>query len=295
MEESAPQPKITVLILSYNAVTALRRCLTALEASQGREQIEVIVIDCGSIDESPTVDHEFAGVTVLRLERNFGATKALNIGMRTAAADYVMFLAPEVVVEPGTVMALVARLDADESVGAVCPLLIDESGALKTAISRLPSPAGMAALWRDPDALPHTDVDTSADAVAVEYPGRQAIAVRKYFIKAINWLDDRYGDFGGDLEVAFQLWRSKKKTLVLPSVRATLTEGVPLDFNSAAFATISADRAHGISVFLSKHFGWFAGFSFQMKAVLHALTHFRIREVSALLSGQKIDGSQRTL
>jgi N-acetylglucosaminyl-diphospho-decaprenol L-rhamnosyltransferase len=295
MEESAPQPKITVLIVSYNAVTALRRCLMALEASQGREQIEIIVVDCGSVDDSPGLDREFAGITLLRLERNFGATKALNIGMRTAAADYLLFLAPEVVVQPDTVMALVAQLDADESVAAVCPLLVDEVGALKTEFRRLPSPAGMPTLWRDPDSLPHTSVDPAAESVAVEYPGRQAVAMRKYFVKGLNWLDDRYGEFGGDLEIAYQLWRSRKKILVLPGIRATLTEGTPLAFDSAALATFSADRAHGISVFLSKHFGWFAGFSFQVRAVFYALTHFEFREFTALLSGQKIDGSQRTL
>src|SRR6476469_9014738 len=106
MEESAPALKITALILSYNSAAALRRCLTALEASQGREQLQILVVDCGSVDGSPTLDREFPGITIMRLPRNFGATKALNIGMRTAAADYIFMLAPEVIVEPGTVMAL---------------------------------------------------------------------------------------------------------------------------------------------------------------------------------------------
>lgn len=304
MEESAPQqPKITVLILSYNSAPSLRRSLSALEASQGREQIEIIVVDCGSSDESATLDREFPGITILRLERNFGATKALNIGMRTAAAEYVLFLAPDVVVEPGTVQALAARLDTEDSAGAVCPLLVDEAGHPRTKYSRLPSPAGMSILWQEPDALPHVAVDPAADAVAVEYPGRTALAVRKYLIKTINWFDSRYGEFGSDLELAFQLWRSKKKILVIPSVRATLIEDDLPPFGTSALATLSADRAHGISVFLSKHFGWFAGFSFLLRAVFATLGRLvtfrqpalRFRVLTALLSGQKIDGTQRTL
>jgi GT2 family glycosyltransferase len=304
MEESAPQQaKITVLILSYNSAESLRRSLPALEASQGRERIEIIVVDCGSSDGSPTLDRDFPGITILRLERNFGATKALNIGMRTAAADYVLFLAPEVIVEPNTVMALALRLDAEESAGAVCPLLVDEAGQPRTTYSRLPSPAGMGLLWLEPESLPHTEVDPAAEAVAVEYPGRTAVAARKYFIKAINWFDDRYGEFGSDIELAFQLWRSKRKILVIPSIRATVIEGEPLEFDMAALATLSGDRAHGISVFLSKHFGWFAGISFTVKAVFGTLGRlltfqqpgFQFRVLSAVLSGKKIDGSQRTL
>jgi glycosyltransferase involved in cell wall biosynthesis len=295
MEESAPQPKITALILSYNSAPALRRCLTALEASQGREQLEIIVVDCGSADESPTFDREFPGITVLRLERNFGATRALNIGMRTAAAEYLLFLSPSVVVEPSTVMALAARLDADETTGAACPLLTDESGQPLTEYRRFPLLAAMMTLWRDPDSLPRVSIDPTADAVPVDYPGRKAIAARKYFIKAINWFDAHYGDYGWDLELAYQLARSRKKILIVPSVRATLTRRDPLPFDAAALATISADRANGIAVFLGKHFGFFTGLSFRIRAALSALGHFQFRELMSIASAEKIDGSQRTL
>ncbi len=303
MEESTPVAKVTALIVSYNSAAAVKRCITALEASKGRDQIEIIVVDNGSMDESPTLDREFPGITVLRLERNFGSTKALNIGMRTAAADYVLFLDPEVLVLPETVMVLASRLDADESAIAVCPILIDESGQALTSIRKLPSPEGMAMLWRDPDSLPSTTIDTTADTVSVGFPGRRALMARKQFIRAFNWLDDRYGEFGGDLELAFQIRRAGKKILVLPAVQATLTNADPLPFDTTALATLHADRAHGISVFLGKHFGWFSGFRFTLSAILHTLGRllsfrrpgYQFRVLSALVSGQKIDGSQGSL
>ena len=248
MEESTPVAKVTALIVSYNSAPAVKRCLTALEASVNRPELEIIVVDCGSSDDGPTLDNEFPGVTLLRLERNFGATKALNIAMRTAAADYIFFLEPQVLVRPETVAALAARLDADESVAAVAPLLIDEAGKALTEVRKLPSPEGLAALWRDPDALPVTTVDRAADMVAVGYPGRQALMVRKQFIRAFNWLDDRYGEFGGDLELAFQIRRANKKLVVLPAVQADLVAAPPLAVDSAGAATLHADRAHGVSV-----------------------------------------------
>jgi GT2 family glycosyltransferase len=296
MEETAPAPpRITVLILSYNTAPRLRQCLSALEASQGRDQFEVIVVDNGSVDDSPTLDTEFPAITVMRLPRNFGATKALNIGMRTAAADNVFFLAPEVIVEANTVTALADRLDADQAVVALCPLLVDESGRPRTEVARLPRPEAMSALWHDPESLPRTTVDVNAEAVAVEYPGRKAVAVRKGFIKAFNWLDDRYGEFGGDLEVAFQIRRSGKKALLIPSIRATLLPSQAPPFDGAALATLAADRAHGAAVFLVKHFGWFAGLKLRIAAALYALGHLQFRVLIGLLSGQKIDGSQTTL
>src|ERR1700688_5275469 len=78
--EPAPAPKVTALIFSYDSAPPLRRGLAALEASHDRASIEILVVDCGSHDESPQLDAEFSNVTILRLPRYFGRTKAFNIG-----------------------------------------------------------------------------------------------------------------------------------------------------------------------------------------------------------------------
>ena len=102
-EEQPPTPKVTALVFSYDSAPALRRCLAALEGSTDRATIEILVVDCGSHDESPQLDSEFSGVTILRLPRYFGRTKALNIGTRTATGEYLFLLTPEVEVLPTTV------------------------------------------------------------------------------------------------------------------------------------------------------------------------------------------------
>src|ERR1700731_1726263 len=123
--EEAPAPKVTALIFSYDSAPALRRCLAALEASNDRASIEILVVDCGSHDESAQLDSEFSNVTILRLPRHFGRPKALHIGTRTPAGEFLLFMTPEVEVLPTTIPALVARLEADPDAVAVCPLLLD--------------------------------------------------------------------------------------------------------------------------------------------------------------------------
>src|ERR1700719_2717830 len=111
-----PAIKVTALVFSYDSAPALRRCLAALDASNDRASIEILVVDCGSHDESPQVDTEFPEVTILRLPRYFGRTKALNIGTRTAAGEYLFFLSPEVEVLPTTIPALLARIESEPDV-----------------------------------------------------------------------------------------------------------------------------------------------------------------------------------
>ena len=287
LEEEAPKPKVTALIFSYDNAPGLRRCLAALENSNDRQLIEILVVDCGSHDESPGMDSEFPNITILRLPRYFGRTKALNIGTRTATAEFLFFLTPEVEVMPTTIPALLARLETDSDSAAVCPLVLDTDAKPAEQFYRLPTPESGATLVPQP-------VDKSAEAVEVEYATFRAFLIRKYFVKGINYLDERYGDFGGDAEVCWQIRRTAKKTLVLPRVTALHTP-VRAEYSASAQTLLDADRIHGVAVFFGKHYGFMSGLSFRVKSILNALFTLRLSLFMSLLTGAKIDGSQSTI
>jgi GT2 family glycosyltransferase len=282
----APVIRVTALIFSYDSAPALRRCLTALEGSNDRPSIEILVVDCGSHDESAQLDSEFSGVTMLRLPRYFGRTKALNIGTRTAAGEYLFFMTPEVEVLPTTIPSLVAQLDADPEAVAVCPLLIDTETQMAPQFFRLPTPATGSEL------TPVT-VDTTATVFPVEYATFHAFLVRKFFVKGLNYLDERYGDSWADAELCYQIRRVSRKTLALPQVTALYTPGT--GYAESARTILAADRVHGAAVFFGKHYGFAAGLIFRIKAILKALFTFRLPLFAALLSGGKIDGSQSAI
>jgi GT2 family glycosyltransferase len=285
-EEQAAAPKVTALIFSYDSAPALRRCISALESSFDRPTIEILVVDCGSHDESPQIDSEFAGVTILRLPRYFGRTKALNIATRTASGEYLFFLMPNVEVLPTTIPALVARLETDPDAVAVCPLLLDTQAHPIAQFYCLPTPAtGLN--------LTPVVIDKSADAISVEYAIFQAFMVRKYFVKGINYLDERYGEFGCDAELCFQIRRASRKTLALPQVTALYTPGSP--YSDASRTIFEADRIHGTSVYFAKHYDMLTGLIFRIKAIVKALFTLRWGLFSSLVSAAKIDGSQSTI
>src|SRR5580698_7029902 len=281
-----PAIRVTALIFSYDSAPALRRCLAALEGSNDRASIEILVVDCGSHDESAQLDSEFSGITMLRLPRYFGRTKALNIGTRTAAGEYLLFMTPEVEVLPTTIPSLLAQLDVSPETVAVCPLLLDTESHLAPQFFRLPTPAtGL-------DLTPVT-VDKAAEVFPVEYATFHAFLVRKFFVKGLNYLDERYGDSWADAELCYQIKRVSRKTLALPQVTALYTPGT--GYAESARTILAADRVHGAAVFFGKHYGFAAGMLFRIKAILKALFTFRIPLFAALISGTKIDGSQNTI
>lgn len=273
-------PKTSALVLSYNDAAGLRRCLSALEASTARAEMEIIVMDNGSSDGSGSMDAEYPDATFLRLPRNFGAAKALNIGMRTAVGEYIFFLTPDIEVAPDTVAKLAAELDTNADAAAVCPL-----GA---KIWRLPDTRTLKQVWRDPSMLQAVTPPVDGGPVTVEYAGRDSLMARKFFIRGLNYIDERYGDFGVDLEVAFQIRRAQRRIMLVPDARIERHPGHPLP----AASIVMADRANAVSTFLSKHAGMLAGMLFQVGAALGALMRFQFGVAFAIASGSKIDGSQ---
>jgi GT2 family glycosyltransferase len=284
--ELPPPIKVTALVFSYDSASALRRCLAALEGSNDRSSVEILVVDCGSHDESAQLDSEFSNITMLRLPRYFGRTKALNIGTRTAAGEYLLFMTPEVEVLPTTIPSLVAHLESEPETVAVCPLLMDTQNHVADQFFRLPTPVtGL-------DLAPVT-VNKTAEVFPVEYATFQAFLVRKFFVKGLNYLDERYGDSWSDAELCYQIHRVARKISALPQVTALYTSSSP--YSESARTILDADRIHGAAVFFAKHYGFAAGLFFRIKEILKALFTFRLGLFVALISGSKIDGSQTAI
>jgi GT2 family glycosyltransferase len=281
-----PPIKVTALVFSYDSASALRRCLAALDGTNDRASVEILVVDCGSHDESGQLDSEFSNVTMLRLPRYFGRTKALNIGTRTAAGEYLLFMTPEVEVLPTTIPSLLAHLEAEPETVAVCPLLLDSQSQPVSQFFRLPTPA-------TGDNLEPVAVDKAAEVFPVEYANFQAFLVRKFFVKGLNYLDERYGDSWSDAELCYQIRRVARKTSALPQVTALYTSSSP--YSESAQTILTADRIHGAAVFFGKHYGFVSGLLFRIKAILKALFTFRLGLFAALVSGAKIDGSQTAI
>ncbi len=302
MTELQPTPeiaplKVSAVIFSYNHAAALRRSIEALEKSVPREALEILVVDAASDDESPTLDAQFPDTKFLRLERHFGATKALNIGFRTALGDYILLLDPEIEVQPATVAALAAHLDTDPDAHAVCPLILDPSGKPANEIYKLPDADGLKQFLKGNPPAP-LSIDLAQPVIDVPYAGRRALMVRKSFLRNMNYLDERYGQFWGDADLCAQIRRAGKKIRLLTNVAVKLGEPPAADpqFRSA----LAADMAVGAAEYVGKYQGFGAGLGFRLSAIFGALGKllafqepgFAFGRFTAILMGQKIDGSQ---
>ncbi|NHC47030.1 glycosyltransferase family 2 protein [Motilibacter aurantiacus] len=116
-------PRATVVVCCYNGADTLPHVLQALAAQTVRNEIEVLVVDDGSADDTAAVAAA-AGVRVVRHARNRGLAAARNTGWRAAAAPVVAYTDDDCRPRPDWVERLLGALDAD-------PLLVACGGAVR--------------------------------------------------------------------------------------------------------------------------------------------------------------------
>ncbi len=290
-ESLAPSPKTTVLLVSHNCLEALKASIVALEAAEDRDSFEVLVVDCGSRDGSATVDDEFPTVTVLRLPRNFGLTKARNIGVRTAKGEFLLLLQPGVEIEADGIVRLSGRMGDDHAIAAVAPLLVGGDGAPLSRGGALPGPPALIRAWaeRKPwyEQLPRAE--PPSDEQELECLDPRAFLVRTQAVRGMNYFDERYGDFGSELDFFTQAYKASKKLLLLRPVKAHIR--LPAANRPLAGEAV-VDYANGISAYTAKHYGWAAWLRIKLGFVFRALARLDIGLLLGVLSGRIIDGSQ---
>jgi GT2 family glycosyltransferase len=274
-EQEQRPPRVSVVVVSRNRAALLRRCLESIEKSEGRETLQIIVVDNGSSDGSAQLDTDFAQAQFIRLPKNFGLTKAMNIGWRAADAEYVFFLHDDTEVEPGAAIRLAETLDANPNASAACPLLVDDAGQPAPQLGALP-PGGE---WLEAEI-------SGSQPEPVEYPRGAALMMRVYVIRAVRQIDERYGQFGGDADLAAQILRASKQILLVPAARVR-------HCGCAGYSALErADFLLGRAVFMGKYLGFGAGLRARLAAVFGPLLSFRFGELRYTVAGQKIDGTQ---
>ncbi len=131
---------LSVVIVNYNALAYVRRCLASLGEGARGLAWEAVVVDNAS--REPGVEalaSEFANVRVLRRARNDGFAAGANAGIRAAHADAVFLLNPDTRVMPDAASTLLCYLRAHPDVGIVAPKLVNPDGSLQLSCRRFPT------------------------------------------------------------------------------------------------------------------------------------------------------------
>lgn len=109
--------KISIITVSFNSAATIRDTLNSI-VSQNYSNIEHIIIDGGSTDNTLKIVQEFPHVAKLISEKDNGLYDAMNKGIEIATGEIIGILNSDDVYAQSTVLSKIAAVFADKNISA---------------------------------------------------------------------------------------------------------------------------------------------------------------------------------
>ena len=199
MAETSPEPRVSVVIPTYNREHVLPRALASV-LSQDFADLEVVIIDDGSRDETPARVAGIADprVRYTRFDKNRGIGAARSAGVEASRGDLVAFLDSDDRWKPGKLKEVVRFFDQHPEVDfafsdyenidyvrGATDHGFELAARLMQGLRTVPLEDGW---WRIEDGVPET-------LLATNFVGTASVVAlrRKVFEKAGNFRTDLSG------------------------------------------------------------------------------------------------------
>jgi GT2 family glycosyltransferase len=181
---------VSVILVTFNSSLTVLRALQSIPSAS-----EVIIVDNGSCDAIAELLSD-QPVKLVRLPKNIGFGGANNIGASLATREFVLFLNPDAVLEPGAIAGL---FDAAQRIpnAAFNPLLLDKQGK---PVNRAPS-----RFLNKKRVRGHKEIDTLIDDVEVDVLSGAALFCRRDIFKEVGGFDPSLFLYFEDDDVSLRL------------------------------------------------------------------------------------------
>lgn len=105
--------RVSVVLITFNSASYLPRCLAGIR-HQSHDDLELIVVDNASVDDSKRLTSSFAHQTISN-DTNRGFAAAANQGIAAANGDWVLTLNPDVFLERDYIAALLREIEKQDA------------------------------------------------------------------------------------------------------------------------------------------------------------------------------------
>ena len=116
-------PSVTVITAAYNEEKVIQQCVeTTLKSDY--ENLNLIVVNDGSTDSTKTIlnslSKTYSRMSVIHLDKRGGKAAALNKALESTTGSIIITADSDTYIDPRAIKKLVADLEWNQSIGAVC-------------------------------------------------------------------------------------------------------------------------------------------------------------------------------
>ena len=252
------EPRVAVVVVSWNSREDLPRCLRSLEASS--LPLEIVVVDNASADGSAGVARTaLPSARVIEAGANLGFGRASNLGWRATSAPYVLFLNPDAEVAPTAIEVMAGVLDTRPQVGIVGPRTRNADGTPQLSFGPDLTPLSE---WRqrrlvrgvrarDPHVFGQVE-SLSAREHEPAWVSASCLLTRRPLLERLDGFDERFFLYEEDVDLCVRARLAGFRVLFMPAAQVTHGLGRSME-RAGGRARDEYDRSH--LLYYRKHLG----------------------------------------
>ena len=219
------EPRVDVVVVSYETRETLLECLAALVAEP---TASVVVIDNASRDgTAAAVRERFPSVRLVANAENVGFARACNQGARESRARYLLFLNPDATLAPGSLGALAAILEARPRVGVVGPRTRSANGDIQVStgadlslVSEIRQRRLVRGVARRDAAILVEAEGLHAVEREVDWVSGACLMIRREAFDAVSGFDERFFLYEEDADLCRRVRQAGWQVLFSPGAEA---------------------------------------------------------------------------
>ncbi len=219
-------PRVAVLVLTWNGGDHLLRGLHALlSGEKPRGGQEVILVDNGSTDgAAEKAAKRHTALKLLRSERNLGFASGVGLALRATAADILVLVNDDAVVEPQGVALLVDALDtAPPEAVAAAGMLTDITGEKIDFLEGVVTFDGHALQRGFGRPLGEARLGHAGDPRL--FPCGGFCAFKRRYFEALGGFDEDFFAYLEDVDFGWRATLGGRTTVFVPEARARHMSG----------------------------------------------------------------------
>ncbi len=222
---------VSALVLNYRSPQETVNCVQALLKQSISDQLEIIVIDNHSEDDSIGVLRnrlqKFDHIKIIETPQNIGYGQGNNRGEHYAAGEYTFITNPDNQLEPDGLEKMIDVLQKDSSIGIIAPQLVFPDGTIRDSYRRFPTLTDVfikRTFLRNlfPERLHHytQEKDDHSQIKEVDWVVGACLLMRRDLFDQLGGFDPRFFPFFEDVDLCRRVHQLGKKVLYYPEVKA---------------------------------------------------------------------------